>query len=161
MANEITTTTDKPRPRQVPQWEYELVGNLMQEFFEFQVWGNQFAVRWEGAARLILPTSRNTFYYGNFNWPGQKKTEEQIDASGGLALHRFCAIADSLVTPRNMFWHGLESDFDYVMKDRQSRLWFESTVRTLFRMRYAANANFSAQNYNNWQSLGAFGNATM
>jgi hypothetical protein len=27
--------------------------------------------------------------------------------------------------------------------------------------RYAANANFAAQNYNNWQSLGAFGNSTM
>ncbi len=161
MANDLVTTLAKKTPRQVPQWEYELVGYLMQEFAQFQVWRNQFALQWEEAARLILPTSRNTFYYGNFNWPGQKKTEEQIDASGGLALHRFCAIADSLVTPRNMFWHGLESDFDYVMKDRQSRLWFESTVRTLFRMRYAANANFSAQNYNNWQSLGAFGNATM
>ena len=31
----------------------------------------------------------------------------------------------------------------------------------LFRERYKANANFSAQNYNNWQSLGAFGNSTM
>ncbi len=161
MANDLVTTLAKRTPRQVPQWEYELVGNLMQEFAQFQVWRNQFALQWEEAARLILPTSRNTFYYGNFNWPGQKKTEEQIDASGGLALHRFCAIADSLVTPRNMFWHGLDSDIDYVMKDRQSRLWFENTKRKLFKMRYAANANFSAQNYNNWQSLGAFGNATM
>jgi hypothetical protein len=47
------------------------------------------------------------------------------------------------------------------MKDRASRLWFESTTKQLFRQRYAANANFASQNYNNWQSLGAFGNSTM
>jgi len=155
------TTLDSYAPRIVSQAEADLVRGIFQEFSQFQVWRNQFAMQWEESAQLILPTSRNTFYYGNFNWPGQKKTDQQIDASGGLALHRFCAIADSLVTPRNMFWHGLESDIDYVQKDRQSRLWFEKTNRTLFRMRYATNANFSGQNYNNWQSLGAFGNATM
>jgi hypothetical protein len=147
--------------RQITQAEADLVRDILQEFSQFQVWRNQFAMQWEESAQLILPTSRNTFYYGNFNWPGQKKTDQQIDASGALALHRFCAIADSLVTPRNMFWHGLASDIDYVMKDRKCRLWFESTRRTLFRCRYAAHANFAAQNYNNWQSLGAFGNATM
>jgi hypothetical protein len=92
--------------------------------------------------------------------PGAKKTQQQVDATGALALHRFCAIADSLVTPRNMQWHGLQGD-EYVMKDRDTRLWFESTTKTLFRQRYDANANFAAQNYNNWQSLGAFGNSTM
>jgi hypothetical protein len=47
------------------------------------------------------------------------------------------------------------------MKDRESRLWFEQTTKELFRQRYDSNANFAAQNYNNWQSLGAFGNSTM
>ena len=37
----------------------------------------------------------------------------------------------------------------------------EQTTADLFRLRYAAAANFAAQNYNNWQSLGAFGNSTM
>jgi head-to-tail connecting protein len=152
---------DNFNARQIGQDEADLVSDIFQEFSQFQVWRNQFALQWEEAAQLILPTSRNTFYYGNFNWPGQKKTDQQIDASGALALHRFCAIADSLVTPRNMQWHGLASDFDYVMKDRKSKLWFESTTRTLFKLRYAATANFAGQNYNNWQSLGAFGNATM
>lgn len=154
-------TTDSFTPRQVSQQESDLVRDIMNEFGQFQTWRNQFALQWEESAQLILPTSRNTFYYGNFNWPGQKKTDAQIDASGALALHRFCAIADSLVTPRNMFWHGLASDIDYVMADRKCRLWFENTRRALFKQRYAAHANFAAQNYNNWQSLGAFGNATM
>jgi len=38
---------------------------------------------------------------------------------------------------------------------------FELAQKALFQHRYAATANFTGQNYNNWQSLGAFGNATM
>src|SRR5258708_4071822 len=91
-----------------------------------------FAMQWEEVAQLILPTSRNTFFYQSYNSPGLKKTQQQVDATGALALHRFCAIADSLVTPRNMQWHGLQSN-EYVMKDRASRLWFENTTKQLFR----------------------------
>src|SRR5262249_54520024 len=135
MAYDITTI-DSYAPRQVSQQEAELIRSIMQEFSQFQVWRNQFAMQWEEAAEVILPTSRNTFYYGNFNWPGQKKTDQQIDATGALALHRFCAIADSLVTPRNMLWHGLASDIDYVMQDRKCRLWFDQVQKILFRQRY-------------------------
>ncbi len=84
--------------------------------------------------------------------------------SGGLALHRFCAIADSLVTPRNIFWHGLEAggiNSDYIMKDKTTRQWFEDVTRILFSYRYSQTGNFPSQNYNSWHSLGAFGNSTM
>ena len=160
MANELTAYAAYT-PRQIGQHESDLIRTRMQEFSQYQVWRNQFAMQWEETANLILPTSRNTFFYQYFNWPGQKKTDAQIDATGGLSLHRFCAIADSLVTPRNMKWHGLVADDEYVMKDRATRLWFEQATRTLFKYRYAPEANFSGQNYNNWQSLGAFGNSTM
>jgi len=39
--------------------------------------------------------------------PGMKKTEKQIDSKAALALSRFGAIMDSLLTPRNSKWHGL------------------------------------------------------
>lgn len=146
--------------RQISSREQAIVEDDLREFSQFQIWRSTYAAQCEEVAELILPTSRNTFYYQNFNWPGAKKTQQQIDATGALALHRFCAIADSLVTPRNMQWHGLQGD-DYVMKDRASRLWFENTTKLLFRERYKDHANFVGQNYNNWQSLGAFGNATM
>ncbi len=146
--------------RVISDREAMVVSAIMREFGQYQTRRSMFAGQWEEVAELILPTSRNTFFYQNYNSPGQKKAQQQVDATGALALHRFCAIADSLVTPRNMFWHGLQGN-EYVMKDRASRLWFENTTKLLFRQRYAANANFAAQNYNNWQSLGAFGNSTM
>lgn len=148
------------RTRPIGDREAIIVAGIMREFGQFQSARSTLAGHCEEVAELILPTSRNTFYYQNYNTPGAKKTQQQVDSTGALALHRFCAIADSLVTPRNMFWHGLQGD-DYVMKDRDTRLWFESTTKILFRQRYDASANFAAQNYNNWQSLGAFGNSTM
>jgi len=148
-------------PRIITDREAQIVYHILQEFSQYQWSRATFANQWEEAAELILPTSRNTFYYQNYNTPGQKKTQQQVDGTGALALHRFCAIADSLVTPRNQFWHKLEADNPYVMKDRATRLWFERVNKALFKLRYAPNANFAGQNYNNWQSLGAFGNATM
>ena len=164
--NVLPTAID-PRPqsrhadaRLISDKESQLIADLMREFSQMTIWRNTTAHHCEEIAELILPTSRNTFFYGNWNWPGMKKTQQQIDATADLALHRFCAICDSLVTPRDYFWHGLTSN-DYVMADPATRAWFEQVRKILFKLRYAANANFSAQNYNNWQSLGAFGNATM
>jgi hypothetical protein len=146
--------------RQISDRETAIVAGIMREFGQYQSARSTTAGHCEEVAQLILPTSKNTFFFENYNTPGAKKTQQQVDSTGALALHRFCAIADSLVTPRNMQWHGLQGD-DAVMKDRASRLWFEKTTKQMFRMRYAATANFAAQNYNNWQSLGAFGNSTM
>lgn len=160
VASQPSTTVAARPARTISDREQQIVSGILREFSQYQIFRNTFAQQWEETAELLLPTSRNTFFYQNFNWPGAKKTQQQVDATGALALHRFCAIADSLVTPANDPWHGLVSD-DYVMKDRASRLWLEQTTRDLFRERYAPTANFAGQNYNNWQSLGAFGNSTM
>jgi hypothetical protein len=146
--------------RVISDREALIVAGIKREFSQKIAERSTLAGHCEEVAQLILPTSRNTFYYQDYNTPGAKKTQQQVDATGALALHRFCAIADSMVTPRNMHWHSLAGD-DYVMKDRACRMWFENTTKVLFRERYAAHANFVAQNYNNWQSLGAFGNSTM
>jgi Bacteriophage head to tail connecting protein len=146
----------KPYPR-----EDEHVQGAMRNFSQYQTQRNLFASQWEETASLLLPTSRNTFYFESYNWQGMKQTDRQIDASGALALHRFCAIADSLVTPRNMPWHGLEADNEYLMKNRTIRLWYEGAVKQIFKQRYKIYSGFASQNYSGWQSVGAFGNATM
>ena len=83
--------------------------NRLQEFGQLNLWRSTTAAHWEEIAELIDPASRNTFYYGNYNWPGQKKTDRQVDATGMMALGRFSAILDSLLTPRNQIWHQLAS----------------------------------------------------
>lgn len=139
----------------------KIVLETMHEFSQMQTWRATFAGQWEEIAALVMPTSRNTFNYGSSNYPGVKKTQEQVDSTAMLALDRFSAILDSLLTPRNMVWHQLGANDDAIMKDRKARLWFEAATRALFKHRYAPLANFSSQNFQNYQSLGAFGTAGM
>src|SRR5690242_2312296 len=126
-----------------------------------QTYRHTFAAQWEEVAELILPTSRNTFEYGNFNWPGTKKTDRQVDATGMMALSKFSAICNSLLTPKNMIWHGLRANDDYVMKDRATRLWFENATKILFSLRYSAYSGFASQISDCYTQLGAFGTKGM
>lgn len=137
--------------------EEEIVTTRLQEFGQLNLWRSTTAAHWEEIAELIDPASRNTFYYGNYNWPGQKKTDRQVDATGMVALGRFAAILDSLLTPRNQIWHQLASDNPDIMADRDARLWYEAATRLLFQYRYDAIANFSASNQRVYRSLGAYG----
>src|SRR4029077_1337184 len=116
-------------PRKISEREAATVYSIMQEFSQYTTMRNVFAGQWEEVTRLIWPEQRNTFFYGSFNWPGQKKTQDQVDSSGMLALERFTAIVDSLLTPANSMWHGIEASDDYVMKDRQTRLWFDTLTK--------------------------------
>ncbi len=152
---------DTSRQRQPTQEESEIVQQCLREFSQLQTWRNTFAQQWEEIASLIDPMSRNTFFYGTFNWPGQKRTEYQIDATGMMALHRFGAICDSLLTPRNMVWHQLQADDTSLMKSRRVRLYYEAATRAMFKHRYAPAANFSAQNQGIYRGIGAYGTACM
>lgn len=157
----VTLETSKSGRRLISNAEDEMCRRIMARFVEKTIWRNVFAGQWEEVSQLIWPEHRNTFYYGTWNWPGQKKTQQQVDASGMLALHRFSAIADSLLTPANSEWHSLEANNEYVMKDRQTRVYFDTLTRLLHKFRRNPLANFRGQNNQNWRSLGAFGNATM
>lgn len=140
--------------------ELETVQDTLKLFSELVTYRNVHAGQWEEAASLIDPDSRNTFMYGSYNFPGQKKTQYQVDASGALALQQFCAIADSMITPQNRLWHGLETD-EYLMKQRGVREFYDDLRKLVFNYRRRTDGGFQGQNYRNWKSLGAFGNSIM
>ncbi len=147
-------------PREIPDWEAELWQHDWRLFTELQTYRNVHAGVWEESAALVDPKSRNTFFYGSYNWPGTKKTEQQVDSTGALALQQFCAIADSLVTPKNQKYQGFKAD-PYLMKDKAVRLYFDQLRDVVLDYRERDIGNFRGQNFNNWKSLGAFGNGTM
>lgn len=150
-----------PKVRSATTYEQEQWDVCWREFNAMLVERSLFGVQWEEVAQLIMPNWRNTFFYGNYNTQGVKKTDRQVDATGMVALNRFAAICDSLLTPRNMTWHQLTADDDYVMKDRNTKLWFEDATRRLFKYRYSPNSNFASQNYQSFQQLGGLGNSAM
>lgn len=145
----------------ISEKDREQVAAIVKLFYELTLYRNIHASQWEEAANLIDPDSRNTFYYGSYKFPGMKNTQFQVDTSGALALQQFCAIADSLITPKNRLWHGLETDDDYVMKQRGVRQFYDDLRTCVFKYRYRTEGNFHGQNYRIWKSLGAYGNGIM
>jgi hypothetical protein len=160
MAGEASYDTNVPA-RTPSGYEERIVTETMQIFAELQLMRNTFGGQWEEIAETIDPTSRNTFFFGSYNWPGQKKTDRQIDATAMMALHRFGAILDSLLTPRNQIWMQLTSQSEDLLKDRDTRLWYEKATRILFQQRYNPLGNFSANNQQIFRGLGAYGTAGM
>lgn len=144
------------------QYEDELVGDILNEYNARKNNRCTFEGHWQEVAELVAPSFINTFFDWGEMIPGSKKTEKQIDAKAMVALGRFGAIVDSLLTPRNSTWHGLEASDPVLNKNRNVKMWFEDTTRRLFKtLRYAPTANFSSQNQQLFKSLGAFGTGPM
>ena len=151
-----------PEPRRsMTSREQALVDDVIRTHREDVSWKAAFALQCEEIAALLMPEYRNTFYFGSFDWPGMKKTQLQVDSTSRVALGKFGAICDSLLTPRNMTWHGLAAREEELMKRRDIRLYCEGLTRLLFRERYMAASNFVGQNHANWLQLGAFGTGAM
>jgi hypothetical protein len=113
---------------------------------------------WQEVTELILPSYSGLFYSnGQYQTPGEKRTQKQYDSNGAIALSRYAAVVDSLSTPRNQRWHGIVAGRPELMKDRSVRLWTEELTNRLFKYRYAPKANFAGQNQQAYTSKGAFG----
>lgn len=117
---------------------------------------------WDEIARRIWPAMAGSFYgNGLGQTPGAKRTEEIFDATPQIALGRFAAVVDSLLTPQNMKWHRLAASLPGLMRDRSVRLYFEQATDVLFKYRRAPKANFIGQNSGAYRMLGAFGTGPM
>lgn len=118
-----------------------------------------FESQWQEIAERVEPNSSGLFK--GSKTIGDKRNQEVFDSTPVIALQRFGAILDSLLTPRNQKWHKIQPSDPYLMKDRQTRLYFEQANDILFKYRYAPIANFSSQNQKDYLSLGAYGTSCM
>lgn len=149
------------RYREPTDAEQEIYVETMREFHQLAQWRTTYDSHCEEIARIVLPAYSGTFTFGSFQMPGSKKSFDQIDSTAQLALSRFGAICDSLLTPGNMRYQTLLPKDKELRKIRRVRLWFEQVTDILFDERQAAHANFKSQNQNNYLMLGAFGTMGM
>jgi hypothetical protein len=113
-------------------------------------------------AERILPDDKDLFQdFNAYLTKGDKRNQEIYDSTGILALERFAAIVDSLLTPRNSFWHNLRPSDRTLQKNKQVQDYFQEVNDILFEERYAPNANFTSQNQKQYMSLGAYGTGAM
>ena len=116
---------------------------------------------WEEIAKRVFPSYAGSFQNREGQTQGAKKTEDMIDATAALALTRFAAAMESMLTPRNNRWHRLVPSDKILQKNRSVRLWFDEATDVLFRYRYAPKANYASQQHEIYMGLGAFGTGAM
>lgn len=113
---------------------------------------------WIEVAERVLPR-QNEFF--NQQTPGAKRTELIYDSTGPIALGKFAAVMEALLTPRTQTWHKLKPRNGALKENDKVKLWFERQNATLFSQRYSPLANFASQAHEGYMSLGAFGTAAM
>lgn len=138
----------------------EKVSELMRDYqYLFGLRGN-WNSHWTEIAERIYPM-HSWLFQDSIQSQGDKRSFEVFDSTGVLALNYFGAILDSLLTPRDQFWHQIRASDDRLMKDKATRVWFDQANQILFKQRYSAAANFASQNQLQYRSLGAYGTGTM
>ncbi len=149
-------------PKKQSSEEADLVGQLILDWqYLFGLRGN-WNSHWTEIAQRILPMESWLFQnFSQLSQQGDKRNFEVYDSTGVLALQRFGAILDSLLTPRDQFWHQIRASDEILMKDKATRMWFEKTNNVLFKQRYNPHANFASQNQKQYLSLGAYGTGVM
>ena len=129
----------------------------------FEQWSGRrgtWEAHWQEIADRMFPLAAEGFQ-NQFVTKGNKRNQQIYDSTAMIALNRFAAILDSLLTPRNQTWHYLKHPDPYLNKSREVRLYFEEVNKVLFRYRYMPSANFASQNQMNFKGLGAFGTSGM
>lgn len=140
----------------------QLVDSLIREFEVAASNRLNWESHWEEVAQLVMPSYSGSFTsQGESQTPGQKRTQYLYDSTAPIALPRFAAVMESMLTPRGTKWHGLEPEDPALMKDRATRVWMEEVNDLLFRYRYAPSANFAGQNHQIYLGLGAFGTGAL
>ena len=117
-----------------------------------------FDSHWREIAERILP--RGDHFKVNRN-PGDKHTEKVFDATAALALERFAAAMESMLTPRTQRWHKLKTQDERLNQDPTVKRYLDEVTQLLFNLRYAPKANFASQTHESYMALGAFGTGCM
>lgn len=110
-------------------------------------------------ARYVIP--RLDEFFRDHITMGEKRTQYQYDSTPSLALERFSAIINSLVTPRGSYWHGILPEDEELIEDHDTMVWCEKVRNYLFRLRYGSGCNFAAQIHECYESMGAFGTGVL
>lgn len=117
-----------------------------------------FESHWDEVAKVASPKDYN---FQNTFSVGDKRRRFQYDSTAELALRRASSFYDSVTTPRNKRWHGLESPFPEINKRDDVREYFDLAENALFTARYAPKAGYAGQRQTQIMALWGFGTAPM
>ena len=76
---------------------------------------------WSEVAERVWPAADE---FLTARTPGEKRSTTIFDATASLALEKFAAAMESMLTPRAQKWHTLRSTNDDLNKDSAVKQWF-------------------------------------
>lgn len=116
---------------------------------------SHFEYVWQDIEDRINPTDIQFNQTEEGRIPGRQNNDRVYDATPGLALDRFKAALDSLITPRNQLWALLKPVDGDLADDVEVKRYLEEVNRRLFAARYAA--NFATEMQGCYYSGGKYG----
>lgn len=141
--------------------EEELVQDVLRCFDKKErargIWNGH----WEEVAQKVLPHFSTSFYSQQNMVPGVKRTQNQYDVTAMLALNKFAAAMESMLTPANSRWHGIRPVDPVLKRNREARDWFDTITERLFHYRYSPHSGFQGQMHEGYIGIGAFGTACL
>lgn len=137
----------------------DLVSDILNDQAALETVRFQFDNTNQRIAELIWPSS--ALFLRQDSVQGERRDEFSFDSTASLALTRFAAAVESLLTPRTQRWHGLEPRWEELANNHSVKLYCEQVTDILFRARYAPRAGFTYASAETYMSLGAFGNGCM
>ena len=114
---------------------------------------------WREVAERVLP--RQNDFFGASQTPGAKRTDKVYDSTGEIALTKFAAVMEALLTPRTQMWAKTKARNERVRDSESVKLWFEQVDKIMFSERYSPRARFGTMAHEHYMSLGAFGTGPM
>ena len=134
------------------------VEQILQRFQSAKGNRSNWETHWEEIAERVLP--RQMGFLGE-RTNGEKKTQKVFDSKPMIALERFAAVMDSMLTPRQQKWHNLRTTDETLNSNFEVQDWFYKVNNILYSSRYSPKANFAGQNSERWTSVGAFGTGSL
>ena len=113
---------------------------------------------WQEVAERVWPAADE---FLTVRAVGEKRSTKIFDATAALALEKFAAAMESMLTPRSQKWHTLRATNEDLNDDPAVKKWFEEVARIMFQARNSPKAGYYAQMHEGYKSLGAFGNACL
>lgn len=139
----------------------ESAGEILREFAQLEFKRGIWEQHWEDVSQKVLPYYSTSFYSQGNMTPGVKRGQDQYDVSANLALWKFAAAMESMLTPANNKWHRLRHPDLRVMQRRDVQLWFDQVNDALFHYRYSPHSGYQANQHDGYVSLGAFGTSCL
>lgn len=116
---------------------------------------------WRMSAAYCLPRHYSAWTTdGPIVSPGNSASQTRrlnFDSTGVLALPKYMAVLERLITPHGTKWHGLAPQDKNLARSYRVRKFFDELNDLLFQYRYEAKANFRQSSAEMYASIGAYG----